>query len=102
MPPALHTYTVTPTLPESLAGLRELAHNLRWAWHHETRTLFRAFGGEELWHRCGHNPARVIGEVPQERVAAAAADPVFLERYHAVLAEHRDYLEASTWWSEGP
>ncbi|MFY7952702.1 MAG: alpha-glucan family phosphorylase, partial [Armatimonadaceae bacterium] len=101
MPPARHTFTVRPLLPESLSGLRELALNLRWAWDAPTRNLFRALGGDELWERCGHNPARLIGELSQQQVSTAAADPGFLSRYESVLSDFRAYLSAPTWWSEG-
>ena len=99
---ARHTYTVTPLLPESLAGLRDLALNLRWAWDAPTRNLFRQFGGDALWERCGHNPARLIGEVSQEQVAKAASDPGFRSAYAAVLADFHSYLASPTWWSQGP
>lgn len=36
-----HSYHVIPSLPERIRCLNELAHNLRWAWDHDTIELFR-------------------------------------------------------------
>ncbi|MGC5412238.1 DUF3417 domain-containing protein, partial [Streptomyces sp. DT225] len=39
---AIRRFTVRPVLPDSLQPLSDLARNLRWSWHTETRELFRA------------------------------------------------------------
>jgi hypothetical protein len=33
----ISTCTIIPSLPASLERLRDLAHNLRWAWNHDIR-----------------------------------------------------------------
>ncbi|MFB3827363.1 MAG: alpha-glucan family phosphorylase [Bryobacteraceae bacterium] len=81
----LHTFTVVPVLPAPLARLREIAFNLRWAWDHETIELFRRLD-TDLWETTGHNPVRLLGAVPQERLAAAAADDSFLAHLERVSA----------------
>ena len=45
---AIRRFNVQPVLPESLHPLRELAFNLRWSWHQETKELFRAID-PALW-----------------------------------------------------
>ncbi|WP_309708634.1 alpha-glucan family phosphorylase [Armatimonas sp.] len=94
MPRTLHTYTVTPRLPERLAPLRELAYNLRWAWHPDTRALFVTLGGEPLWKECEHNPAKLLGMVPQATYDALSQSPEFLEKLDAVWADFSAYKNA--------
>ena len=98
MPPKLHTYTVVPSLPERLQPLKEMAYNLRWAWDHETRELFRGLD-KGLWESSGHNPAKMLGLVAQERLTGLAADDTFLARFDAVYAAFRTYIDGETWWS---
>jgi len=38
---SIRTFTVTPSLPASLEGLRAPAFNLRWAWNHELVMSFQ-------------------------------------------------------------
>ena len=94
MPRTLHTYTVTPRLPERLTPLRELAYNLRWAWHPDTRALFVTLAGEPLWKECEHNPAKVLGRVPQATYDALSQSPEFLEQLDAVWADFSAYKNA--------
>lgn len=100
MPAALHTYTVTPTLPARLAPLRELAYNLRWSWDHATRDLFLELGGNELWNGTDRNPARLLGLVAQERLNELADDALFLGKLDAVYSDFRSYLERPSPWPE--
>src|SRR6266508_248037 len=61
----LHRFTVLPTVPEALAPLRTLAHNLRWSWHPATQELFRAIDPDG-WEASGHNPLRMLNETRSE------------------------------------
>ncbi len=100
MPRTLHTYTVIPSLPASLAPLREMAYNLRWSWDHDSIRLFRNLGGPELWEQSGHNPARLLGIVSQERLTEAENDDAFRAQLDAVYAEFRRYMDTGGWWAE--
>ena len=93
MPRTLHTYTVTPKLPERLTCLRELAYNLRWSWDHASRELFMRLGGEALWEQCEHSPAKLLGLVPQATLDALAQSPEFLEDLDTVWAAFRAYMD---------
>ena len=99
MPPKLHTYTVVPSLPDRLLPLHELAYNLRWAWDNRSRQLFRAID-DDLWESSGHNPAKMLGLVAQERLTALATDAGFLQQLDGVYAEFRAYIDGETWWSK--
>jgi glycogen phosphorylase len=93
----LHRFTVLPTVPEALAPLRALAHNLRWTWHPATQDLFRAIdaGG---WEASGHNPLRMLNETDAHVLEQAAADPGFLARQRALVEDLDRYLTEPRWY----
>ncbi|MFF1798477.1 DUF3417 domain-containing protein, partial [Kitasatospora sp. NPDC058263] len=64
---AIRRFTVRTVLPEQLQPLHELALNLRWSWHPETRDLFRSVD-PEVWAATGEDPVRLLGEVPAARL----------------------------------
>ncbi len=72
-------------LPERIARLDELAHNLWWSWNPQARALFRALD-YPLWRLGGHNPVRQLREINAEKLAAAASDPDFLSLYDSVVS----------------
>ena len=98
-PRTLHTYTVTPSLPVPLSHLRELAYNLRWSWDNDTIRLFRALD-DALWEQSGHNPAKMLGMVPQSRLDTAAKDKAFLKQLDTVYKAFRDYMDGPMWWDD--
>lgn len=77
--------------------LRELAQNLRWSWHPETRELLQSVdpGG---WQAAGGDPVRLLGAVPAERLDALARDRRFLRRLGAVAEDLTDYLTNPRWY----
>lgn len=75
-----------PYLPDAIAGLADLADNLRWSWSRPARTLFRALD-ETLWHLTRHNPIAMLRRVDPARLAACADDPEFLRLYQTAMAE---------------
>jgi glycogen phosphorylase len=93
----LHRFTVLPTVPEALAPLRALAHNLRWSWHPATQELFRAIDPNG-WEASGHNPLRMLNETDARVLEQAAADPEFLARQQALVEDLRRYLAEPRWY----
>jgi starch phosphorylase len=92
-------FTVSPTLPVRLEGLRELAYNLRWAWDHATIELFRRLDSD-LWERTGHNPVLMLGTIDQAQLEAAVSDEGFLNHLDGVYRFFTEYLTSdSTWYS---
>jgi starch phosphorylase len=73
---ALRSFTVRPSLPAELSALEELAFNLRWSWDDQTRDLFR-WVDPDLWDASVHDPVRLLGLVPRERLDALARDAGF-------------------------
>ncbi|MGW2249262.1 alpha-glucan family phosphorylase [Kitasatospora sp. NPDC001660] len=94
---AIRRFTVRTVLPEQLQPLHELALNLRWSWHPETRDLFRSVD-PEVWAATGEDPVRLLGEVPAARLAALAADRRFLRRLGDLADDLRDYLAGPRWY----
>ncbi|MGD8700171.1 MAG: alpha-glucan family phosphorylase, partial [Gemmatimonadales bacterium] len=90
-------FTVSPTLPEQLEGLRELAYNLRWAWDHATIELFRRLDSD-LWERTGHNPLLMLGMIEQSQLEAAVSDEGLLNHLEGVRRFCTDYLESESTW----
>ena len=84
-------------LPEPLLPLGELAQNLRWSWHPETRELFRSVN-PEIWRATGGDPVKLLGEVSADRLDELASDRRFLRRLRAVSEDLRDYLTNPRWY----
>jgi glycogen phosphorylase len=94
---AIRRFTVHPVLPEPLAPLRGLMLNLRWSWHTETLELFAAIDPEG-WERADQDPATLLAQVPQERLASLASDRRFLRRLSNAADDLRDYLAGPHWY----
>jgi len=95
----LRTFTVSPSLPDELADLREIAYNLRWCWNGDARELFRRLDAK-AWEECYHNPVALLGRVDQKRLIQAAGDESFLAQLARVREQLRDYMTRPGWWSK--
>ncbi|MGW0827677.1 alpha-glucan family phosphorylase [Streptomyces sp. NPDC002845] len=98
---AIRRFTVRPVLPEALHPLSDLARNLRWSWHAETRDLFQSVD-PECWAASGGDPVRLLGSVPPERLAELAGDRRFLRRLAAAADDLRDYVSGDRWYQSQP
>ncbi|MPZ96569.1 MAG: alpha-glucan family phosphorylase [Propionibacteriales bacterium] len=94
---AIRRFIVRPVLPAALAPLGELANNLRWSWHPDTQDLFAAIDAD-LWEAGGHDPVRLLGEVPPERLSQLAKDKRFLRRLELAAADLEQYLTGPRWY----
>ena len=63
----MNRYSNLPPFPERIARLEDLAVDLWWSWHAETREVFRRLD-YALWRATAHNPVRML----RLRVARAA------------------------------
>ena len=98
---AIRRFTVRSVLPESLAGLEELAANVRWSWHAPTERLFASLD-ERLWRETGNDPIAVLGELAPQRFAELAADHQFVSRLSVLVADLRAYLTQPRWYQGLP
>ncbi len=80
-----------PGLPARLAGLEDLAENLWWSWHPRARMLFKLLD-RQGWKRSGHNPDRMLRDLPSEVFATAVTDTAYLRRYDEVMAEFNGHV----------
>ncbi|MEU6650087.1 glycosyltransferase family 1 protein [Streptomyces sp. NPDC046900] len=94
---AIRRFTVRPVLPEALHPLSDLARNLRWSWHAETRDLFQSVDPER-WASSGGDPVRLLGSVPPARLAVLAEDRRFLRRLAAATDDLADYVTGDRWY----
>lgn len=77
-----------PNLPERLLGLGEIAENLWWGWHPAARMLFKMLN-RQAWKESGHNPDKMLKEIPKEDLESGANDPDYLRHYDVVLSRFR-------------
>ncbi|MET9662302.1 alpha-glucan family phosphorylase [Streptomyces sp. NPDC006510] len=96
---AIRRFTVRPVLPDPLRPLSDLAHNLRWSWHTETRELFQAVDPEAR-PTAERDPVRLLGAVSAGRLAELARDQRFLHRLTEATQDLRDYLDGPRWYQE--
>ncbi|MFE1753059.1 glycosyltransferase family 1 protein [Streptomyces anandii] len=94
---AIRRFTVRPVLPEPLRPLSELARNLRWSWHAETRDLFQSVDPEH-WATSECDPVRLLGGVRPARLAELAGDRRFLRRLTAAADDLHDYVTGDRWY----
>ena len=73
-------------IPSRIERVEELAYNFWWSWHRPSRELFKMLD-YPLWRSTGHNPVKMLLDVPQERLAQMAKDPLFLRQYDAVVLQ---------------
>ena len=93
----LRTFTITPSLPESLAPLLEIAHNLWLFWHGDARDVFRRLD-HDGWEEVYHNPVALLGRIDQDRLMEMAQDDGFLAHVKRVHNSLRTYLDGPGWW----
>jgi len=93
----LRSFTIEPALPEALAPLLEIAHNLWWTWHGNARDLFRRLDPVG-WEKCYHNPVAMLGGIEQQRLEEMAGDEGFLAQLLRIHAELKSYLSQPGWY----
>jgi starch phosphorylase len=97
--PTIRTFQVFPDVPQPLAPLLEMAQNLWWVWHPDAADLFRRLD-RKLWEDVYHNPVKLLGTIPQAKLAAAATDDGYLAHMNRVYGEFRKHIEEPGWYHE--
>ena len=97
--PSIRTFQVFPDVPASLQPLLEMAHNLWWVWNPDAVDLFRRLD-RELWETVYHNPVKLLGTIPQEKLAAAASDEGYLARLERVYESFKEHLSDDLWFQK--
>ncbi len=86
-----------PGLPARISGLGEIADNLWWSWHPAARMLFKMLN-RESWKESGHNPFKMLGDLPREFLERAAQNPTYLKYYDEVFAGFQEDLTTGDTW----
>ncbi|MCC5831294.1 MAG: alpha-glucan family phosphorylase [Phycisphaeraceae bacterium] len=97
----IHKFKVTPSLPEKLKPLLEIANNLWWTWHPEAVELFVRLD-RPLWQRTHHNPVAMLGMLPQETLERAANDEGFLDSLARAQENLKRHLIRKPWHESQP
>ena len=96
----IKTFVVIPSLPESLAQLQELAHNLWWCWNPEAIALWRRLDPIK-WEETYHNPVKMLGTISQERLTTKSQDEAFLAHLARVYESFQSYMNNyQTWFDQ--
>jgi starch phosphorylase len=87
-----------PAMPAEIAGLVDLALDLRWSWSHSSDVIWQWLD-KALWDTT-HNPWHILQTVSQTRLTEAAADPEFVMALDQHVAARRSSLEAMSWFEK--
>ncbi len=93
----IQTFSVIPSLPPAIEGLRGIAYNLRWSWDHATIELFRRLD-RDLWESSGHNPVSMLGSIEQSKLEDAAGDDAFVAHLRHVESDLENYMSTEPRW----
>jgi len=97
--PTIRTFQVFPDVPEPLAPLLELAHNLWWAWNPDAVELFRRLD-RDLWETVYHNPVKMLGALSQKKMSAAARDEGYRAHLRRVYEDFKEHLSETGWFKK--
>ncbi|TAL62463.1 MAG: alpha-glucan family phosphorylase [Bacteroidetes bacterium] len=84
-------------IPDRISGLSELAYNLWWSWHPAARMLFKILN-RATWKESGHNPVKMLRELPAEILKSVASDPEYLHQHDVVHTRFREDIESKACW----
>ena len=97
--PGVRSFTVLPALPDTLKELDTIARSMFWCWNWQLVELFKRIDGN-LWTACGHNPVKLLGSVPQQRLEELSADEGFLCELSRAGEKLKSHLEGPTWFEK--
>jgi starch phosphorylase len=95
----IRTFNVSPSLPERLEPMRQLAGNLHWDWSAEAKDLFRRLD-PDLWESSHHNPVLMLGTISQARLMEVVEDEGFLAQMDRAALQLEEYLKERTWYQK--
>src|SRR5438105_3853537 len=97
--PTIRTFQVFPDLPAPLEPLLEMARNLWWVWNPDAVELFRRLD-RKLWEDVYHNPVKLLGVIPQSKLAEAAEDEGYLAHMRRIYETFQKHLNQKGWYNE--
>ncbi len=97
--PTLRRFTVVPRLPVPIEPLREIAHNLWWAWEPSARALFDRID-LDIWEDVHGNPIELLSQVGQARLDELAGDDAFVADLERVHEQFKRYMSRDGWFAK--
>ncbi len=97
--PTIRTFQIFPDVPEALAPLLEMAHNLWWVWQPEAVELFRRLD-RQLWDKVNHNPVKLLGAIDQSKLVSASQDDGYLAHMKRVYGAFQAHLNEPGWFQK--
>jgi starch phosphorylase len=97
--PNVKTFQVFPDVPEPLQPLLEMAKNLWWVWHPDAVELFRRLD-RKLWDEVYHNPVKLLGQIEQSKLQAAAKDEGYLAHLQRVYTGFKNNIGSKGWFGD--
>jgi len=94
------SHTVKPKIPQNLAFLDEVAHNLWLSWNFDAIMLFMRLD-YDIWLQSSQNPAKMLGMVPQGTYDEFSQDDSYLAALAEVADKFERYKKTETWY-KGP
>ncbi len=89
-----------PHIPGRIANLKNLAYNLWWSWHPEARMVFKSLD-RVAWKESGHNPVRMLRDLPLDILEAALKSHDYLRHYDVVSSRfHKEMASRAGWFSD--
>jgi glycogen phosphorylase len=86
------------SLPPALAGLYELAIDLRWSWNHGADSLWE-FADRQLWNAT-ENPWFILQSLTEARISELAGNAAFVAEVQRQVAARAEYLRRPTWFAQ--
>ncbi len=79
-------------LPENLAALQRLSHNIWWSWSFEAQELFSSIN-PELFRSLNYNPVALLEAIDPARITELSRDKTFLKQLKSVEKAFDAYLD---------
>ncbi|MFA6584163.1 MAG: alpha-glucan family phosphorylase [Elusimicrobiaceae bacterium] len=95
----IHSFNVTPKLPENIQALGELTQNMWFTWNWDAILMFVDMD-EDLWKRSHRNPKWVLGALGEKRISELSKDRDFVEKLNSIKKVFSEYRTKKTWFSE--
>jgi glycogen phosphorylase len=83
---------IEPKLPEQLAPLTELAHNLWWSWHHDAIDLFKNIDPAQF-ETLNYNPIALLEDLSIEKANELIKDKAFMTSLKKVHSDFKTYID---------
>lgn len=85
----LRLFNVAPFVPEPIAFLEQLAHNMWWCWNGDAIELFRRIN-PHTWRECNRNPIAFLSSIPQKRLEGLSEDEGFMGHLNRIKKQFED------------